>query len=100
MAMVLCEPSEANSCEKISEKQKCVSQLARVGKPQLPQRKKMLTFAISGRSTTDLNVICRPVVEALFHAGTNCSDMRAELSDKLCQDFPERFQDQKVELMI
>ncbi|KAJ5892371.1 hypothetical protein N7504_009062 [Penicillium tannophilum] len=41
--------------------------------------------------------IYRHVVEAEFHTGTHwIRDMRTALANKLCQDFPERFQDQKA----
>ncbi len=41
--------------------------------------------------------IYRHVVEAGFHTGVHwVRDMRSELIKKLCQDFPERFQSQKV----
>ncbi|KAJ5564675.1 hypothetical protein N7513_000917 [Penicillium frequentans] len=41
--------------------------------------------------------IYRHVVEAELHTGTHwIRDMRTALANKLCQDFPERFQDQKA----
>lgn len=41
--------------------------------------------------------IYRHVVEAGFHTGTHwIREMRATLVNKLCQDFPERFHNQKV----
>lgn len=41
--------------------------------------------------------IYRHVVEAEFHTGTHwIRDMRAALTNKLCQEFPERFPDQKA----
>ena len=41
--------------------------------------------------------IYKHVVEAGYHTGTHwIRDMRALLTNKLCQDFPERFQNQKA----
>ncbi|KAJ5532734.1 hypothetical protein N7494_009286 [Penicillium frequentans] len=41
--------------------------------------------------------IYRHIVEAELHTGTHwIRDMRTALANKLCQDFPERFQDQKA----
>ncbi|KAJ5809929.1 uncharacterized protein N7503_002147 [Penicillium pulvis] len=41
--------------------------------------------------------IYRHVVEAEYHTGTHwIRDMRTSLANKLCRDFPERFQDQKA----